>query len=96
LDPYEGQAYLDVGGWAAVPNCGSPNNPTCWTQDIAFCERDFCKVLIPQGANYGIPLEENADFVGRWYNPAKITDWGIDAFTRAAPRRAAWARMWLP
>ncbi|HEY3245920.1 MAG TPA: carboxypeptidase-like regulatory domain-containing protein, partial [Phycisphaerae bacterium] len=35
----EGQAYLDAGGWAAVANCGSPANRTCWRQDIAFCER---------------------------------------------------------
>jgi hypothetical protein len=80
-----------------VASCAADSgDPSCWTQDIALCERHFCKVPIPAGGNYMTPLEENADFVGGWYNPAKVPGWGVDGFTQAAPRRATWAKVWLP
>jgi hypothetical protein len=76
----EGQAYLVAGGWSSVPGCENNGIPACWTQDISFCERNFCQVPILAGGNYGTPVEENADFVGNWYNPAKVAGWGRDAF----------------
>lgn len=92
----EGQAYLTAGGWAPVPNCSPSRSPSCWTQDINFCERNFCQVATPNGGNYGTPLEENADYIGTWYNPGNISGWGSVAFSITTPRRSAWAKVWLP
>jgi hypothetical protein len=98
----EGMEYMQIAGWQFLGFGGDCNRwaaAACWTQIAQGCETSFCRTVWP-GTGYQNPKEENAQFIGQWYNPAGITGagqpWGRGNLSRLAPLRASWARVWLP
>ena len=100
LQTAEGKEYVDRGGWVFTGfgrDCTRYPSAACWSQDVSYCESSYCHTVNGvNGGGYTNPVEENAEFIAEWYNAAQRPNWGIDNLTRVAPKRAGWARVWLP
>jgi hypothetical protein len=99
METPRGRDYLQTAGWVFKGfggECRRTWQKECWTQEMSFCEDEFCGNDRPQGTGWMNPLEENAEFTCEWYNPGSVPHWGRDNLARRAPRRAAWANRWLP
>ena len=92
---------MEAAGWVFTSFGGACTrwpDPACWSQEVSFCETSFRHSQVRDGGDDANPKEENANFIAQWYNPGsiKLPSWGRDNLPKVAPRRSAWATVWLP
>lgn len=79
-----GRGFVEVTGWR-LQNPGGPAPSFGWVEQ---CES--------WGCGYANPLEDSAETCAFWYNATNDSRRGPQRLSQAAPRRAQWARQWLP